>query len=172
METVLHGGLRLHASLERQRRENMAAWAEGPGKPRKPKPHGLKVRDIDGPCDVPLLQTGGYIERHIPSPSGWADMLPRRWRSGTRSALLSHHRDEWQMLQRPKGQAYQSSGLELAGDWGMRLHRHRGEARLRRPSRHFATMGEPATPRNNRGYACRHTGERATSSAKTRAPGR
>ena len=59
---------------------NISAWAEGPGKVPQ-KTGGLKARNMRGSSDVPVLQTGGCIGMHIPSPAGWAGMLARRWRS-------------------------------------------------------------------------------------------
>jgi len=94
VETVLQGAPRLYASLERQRRENIPAWGEAPGKRHRPTP-----TRAEGPRHWRGVWCAGPSDRgicrlYVPSPSGWAGMLPRRWRSGRRSVLLSHHMDE------------------------------------------------------------------------------
>ncbi len=102
-ERVLFGDLRLHTCLERQRRQSITAWAEGPGKRHSPISKGLKARNICGSSDVPVLQTGACMGMPVPSPSGWAAILPRCWRLGWQSGFLPHGMGDWVETPAPNG---------------------------------------------------------------------
>jgi len=95
VETVLQGPPRLHASNKRQRRENIPAWGEAPGKRHKPRPTraegpwhwrrvwctGLSDRGIYRTACTQPFRLGWYVPAPLAlrktkcsrvSPHGWA----------------------------------------------------------------------------------------------------